>query len=97
MKKILIIGGMGPQASLLLHKRIIDRAAQTGARNGVDFPEITHLSLAIDDFIADPSTMEQAVSTIRQRLGYLWRGKLYTYRHSLQHRSFTAAKLARTA
>ncbi len=70
MKRIIIIGGMGPQASLELHKRIITRAAANGARNGSDFPHIVHLSLPIDDFIADTTKLapafEQIAKTLRQ-------------------------------
>ncbi len=71
-KNILIIGGMGPQASLLLHKRIIDKAAELGARNGVDFPMITHVSLPVDDFINNTEKMTEAIVTFRKGLGYLW-------------------------
>lgn len=53
MKRIIIIGGMGPQASLELHRRIIQRAVDNGAVNGSDFPHIVHFSLPVDDFIAD--------------------------------------------
>ena len=70
MKRIIIIGGMGPQASVELHKKIITRAAATGARNGSDFPHIVHLSLPIDDFIADTTKLapafEQIAKTLRQ-------------------------------
>jgi aspartate/glutamate racemase len=45
MERIIIIGGMGPQASIELHNRIITRAAANGARKGSDFPYVVHLSL----------------------------------------------------
>ena len=54
-ERIIIVGGMGPQASLELHRRIIARAAELGAHNGASFPEIIHLSLPIDDFISHES------------------------------------------
>jgi aspartate/glutamate racemase len=75
-KHIIIIGGMGPQASLSLHKRLIDKAAQLGARDGDEFPEITHLSLPIRDFISDPAAMPAALELIVSRLErlYLWPG-----------------------
>ncbi|CAN5374133.1 hypothetical protein BH09PAT4_BH09PAT4_06070 [soil metagenome] len=74
-KHIVIIGGMGPQASLSLHRRIIDRAAQLGARDGDEFPEISHLSLPVRDFISDPAAMPEALELItgRVRRLYLWR------------------------
>jgi len=78
-KEILIIGGMGPQASLLLHKRILDKAAELGAVNGSDFPTIAHLSLPIDDFINDKSKMKVALNEFKQGLGYLWQPKFHSY------------------
>lgn len=68
MKRILILGGMGPQASIELHKRIIDRACENGAQNGNDFPHIIHFSLPIDDFISDQSKIDKAFRHITQSL-----------------------------
>lgn len=50
--RIVIIGGMGPQASLELHRRIIAGAATAGARDNQDYPEILHASIPITDFIS---------------------------------------------
>ena len=82
-KQIVIIGGMGPQASIELHRRIIDRAARLGAHDGGDFPSITHLSLPIDDFISDESKTAQALCVIKTAMEhlYLWRG--YSHGYSL--------------
>ncbi len=71
-QRILIIGGMGPQASILLHKRIIDAACINGAKNGADFPHITHLSIPVDDFISDQTKLREAVGLIKSSLEYLW-------------------------
>ena len=71
-KNILIIGGMGPQASLLLHKEIIDASIKDGAVNGEDFPAITHVSIPVPDFISDKTATVKALATIRSQLGYLW-------------------------
>jgi len=89
--RITIIGGMGPQASLELHRRILARAADLGATNGGDFPEITHISLPIDDFISDSSKTVQAIDTIEaaMRRLYLWRQQFST---SMQYGSFTCAR-----
>jgi len=75
-KRITIIGGMGPQACLELHRRILTRAAELGAHNGGDFPEINHISLPIDDFISDARKTAQALDVIKAatRRLYLWRG-----------------------
>lgn len=54
--KIVIVGGMGPQASLYFHKLIIDNAAVNGAKDNADYPEIVHFSIPVQDFInADDS------------------------------------------
>lgn len=68
MKRIIIIGGMGPQASLELHRRIIERAAVNGAQNGKDFPHIVHFSLPVDDFIADARKKKAALALIIESL-----------------------------
>jgi hypothetical protein len=72
---------MGPQASVLLHKRIIDGAAQRGATNGEDFPEITHLSLPIADFISSSKTTDAALRRIVAALEqfYPWRKRHGSY------------------
>lgn len=71
MKRIIIIGGMGPQASLELHRRIINRAIELGAHDGSSFPYIVHLSLPIDDFISDTSTTTAALNLICANLRLL--------------------------
>ena len=83
MQKIItIIGGMGPQASLDLHRRLLDRAVLLGARSGDDFPEIRHLSLPIDDFINDKSKTDTALEVISRSMErfYLWRKRQFSYR-----------------
>ena len=89
--RITIIGGMGPQASLDLHHRLLERAVILGARSGGEFPEIRHLSLPIDDFISDQSKTSAALELISRSLErlYLWRSGQISY--SLQYGSFTCA------
>lgn len=65
---IIILGGMGPQASLELHRRLIVSAAKNGAVNGGEYPRITHLSLSVDDFISDQKQSDQALKTISKTL-----------------------------
>ena len=80
-KRIVIIGGMGPHASIELHRRIIQRANELGARNGDDFPEIAHVSLPIDDFIADDSKTAKALELITSALErlYCWQRRQSGY------------------
>lgn len=81
--RIIIIGGMGPQASIELHRRIIHRATELGARNGNDFPEIAHISLPIDDFIADKAKTKQALVQIQGALERLYPWRAGYCRHSM--------------
>lgn len=52
-KHILIIGGMGPQASVHAHKKLLE--AYQGDTVNSAYPRITHLSINVDDFISDPT------------------------------------------
>ena len=67
-QRIIIIGGMGPQASLKLHRRILRRVSANGARDGTDFPYIVHLSLPVPDFIANESRRSEALEIIINEL-----------------------------
>lgn len=76
-KHILIIGGMGPQASVELHKRILDVAIQRSARKGEDFPRITHLSLPIKEFRSDTAHVNRAFGQIKRAVsGFSLEGDL---------------------
>ncbi|MGH7237387.1 MAG: hypothetical protein ACREGF_02530, partial [Candidatus Saccharimonadales bacterium] len=87
-KRIIIIGGMGPQASLELHKRILDKASSSGATNGHDYPEIAHLSIPVRDFISGKDNLDVAFSRIASAMSrlYLWLRRSNTF--SLQHSAF---------
>ena len=90
MKRIVIIGGMGPQASIELHQRIIDGAISRGAENGGDFPNIMHLSIPVRDFI-DGTGIALAVSVIKQTLNglYLWSKRSHSA--GMQHGALVCA------
>lgn len=62
---IVILGGMGPQASLKLHEYLITRfvCANPGARPD-EFPGILHASLPVPDFIASHDRYEEAVEIV---------------------------------
>ena len=66
--RMIIIGGMGPQASLELHRRMIRQALANGAKDGADFPHIVHLSLPVPDFIANESRRSEALEIIINEL-----------------------------
>ena len=67
-QRIIIIGGMGPQASLELHRRFISRAVKNGAIDGTDFPLIVHASLPVPEFLSDESKKPAALQFIVQQL-----------------------------
>lgn len=67
-QRIIIIGDMGPQASLELHRRMIQQALADGAKDGTDFPHIVHLSLPVPDFIANESRRSEALEIIINEL-----------------------------
>lgn len=92
-KKILIIGGMGPQASLFLHKQIIEASVKDGAKHGYEYPEIVHLSLPVKDFISSTRYKNSALKLIRNRLECLWRLHFYKHNNCLQHCTFTNARV----
>lgn len=91
-KHIVIIGGMGPQASLELHKRILDEAASAGAKHAHEFPQISHLSVPFPDFISNPRRADAALNLLSEtaRWVYLW-GR-YSYSHGMQYSSHSAGE-----
>jgi len=60
---IVILGGMGPQASLRLHEMLINNNVDKDKQPD-EFPTILHLSLAIPDFIESQEATDEAVSII---------------------------------
>ena len=67
-RHIVIIGGIGPQSSLELHRRLIDRAAALGAREVSAYPRISHFSLPVHD-LTRPGTLEPDPAAIAALAG----------------------------
>lgn len=67
---IIILGGMGPQASLELHRLIISKASCYTTRPD-NYPPIIHASLAIPDFIENRQDVDKAISIIRSSYALL--------------------------
>lgn len=65
-KPIVIIGGMGPQASLRFHELLIEKSKQYHSGDGDEFPLIVHFSLPIEDFISDRSKMAAAADHLNK-------------------------------
>ena len=60
-KKIGIIGGVGPQSTNFIYKKIIEFSqAKYGAKNNDDFPYLIFESLPIPDFIGNKKNIEKA-------------------------------------
>lgn len=67
-KHILILGGMGPQASVYAHSLLLKAAAKNGAVDNEDYPRITHLSVNVKDFISSPAHRQEACDFLIQCL-----------------------------
>ena len=94
MKRIIIVGGMGPQASLQLHQELLHTAAANGAQEGDEFPHIVHLSLPVKDFISDQRFAAKALELIAGSLERLYPWQRRQHSHSVQHRSLAFAEVA---
>lgn len=62
---IIILGGMGPQASLRLHELLLKKSEQFHGPSPDEFPAILHASIPVPDFIASPDNYEAAVQLIQ--------------------------------
>jgi aspartate racemase len=63
---IVIIGGMGPQASLRFHDLLIEKSKQHHNGDGDQFPHIVHFSLPVVEFLGDQEKMEQAIRQLNR-------------------------------
>lgn len=61
-----IIGGMGPQASVKLHQLIVEGCSrQLNIKLCHEFPQITHISLPVKDFISDPDLRFESIPMLK--------------------------------
>lgn len=69
---IVILGGMGPEASAKMLQVLVDMAAEEfGAKDGADFPEIILFSLPVPDFISDKRKIGIARSILEDKVKLL--------------------------
>ena len=69
---IVILGGMGPQASARLVEMLIEMSTKDfGAKNGDDFPEIILDSVPVSDFISKPENIKHALEIFKERIKLL--------------------------
>jgi aspartate racemase len=62
---IVIIGGMGPQASVRFHQLLLEKSGRYHGGDGDAYPFIAHFSLAVKDFISDDGARTAAIETLR--------------------------------
>lgn len=68
-KAIGILGGMGPGASVYMHRLLVELAAKKfGARDGDEFPEIIHDSIPISDFVSSEKKQRKALVMLSERV-----------------------------
>lgn len=70
-KRIVIIGGMGPQASHAFHGKLLSASRQLHDGEPENFPNITHLSLQIPEFFGSSDNEDAAVEIINRHLDAL--------------------------
>jgi len=63
-KPIIILGGMGPQASVRLHELLLRKSSAYHDGDGDDYPYIVHFSLPLPDFINDESRKQEVVAAL---------------------------------
>jgi len=64
MKKIGILGGMGPQASIRFYSMLIDIAIKQGAAHNADFPYILLANIPVPDLIGDQVDQDVAIDMV---------------------------------
>lgn len=61
MKKIGLLGGVGPQATAFIYQQVIVSAqSHHGAKNNNDYPDIVIASVPVPDFISSKEHLEEA-------------------------------------
>lgn len=70
-KPIVILGGMGPQASSKLYRTLIDKAScQYGVTENEDYPHIIVQSLPVPDFISSRKYQNEAILRMQQAVKF---------------------------
>ncbi len=66
MRNIVILGGMGPQASVHLHDAILKVSRQHHSGAPDEYPSIVHISMRIPDFISNKSNESDAIDIVNK-------------------------------
>jgi len=76
IRKIGIIGGVGPQATYYIYKKIIALSQKKyGAKNNEDYPEIIIHSLPIPDFISNEEKITKSLEMLKSSVKLLTKNK----------------------
>lgn len=70
-RPLVIIGGMGPQASVRFHQLLLTASEPYHSGAGDEYPAIVHFSLPVRDFISDTSHQSAAVQQLKELTPYL--------------------------
>lgn len=68
-KAIVVLGGMGPEASVYMYKLLIEKSiSEFGAKHNDEFPEIILYSIPVPDFISSNSKRDEALRMLKERV-----------------------------
>jgi len=68
-KAIGILGGMGPEASVYMYRRLIELSVEKfGVKNNDEFPEIILQSIPVPDFISRMKEKQKALEMLEERV-----------------------------
>ncbi len=62
---LVILGGMGPQASVKLHQLLLEGSVAHHSGSPDEYPAIRHLSIPVPDFISSPKEYVKALGLIK--------------------------------
>lgn len=66
---IVILGGMGPEASAYMYRMLIDLSIKYfGAKNNDDFPDIVLFSVPVPDFISNSKNLQKALGMLQDKI-----------------------------
>jgi aspartate racemase len=68
MRNIVILGGMGPQASVHLHDAILKVSRQHHSGAPDEYPSIVHISMKIPDFIGNKNNESVAIDIVNKAM-----------------------------
>lgn len=87
-KTIGLLGGMGPEASGYMYKKLIEMSVSDfGAKNNDQFPEIILCSVPVPDFISDYKNKQKALNMLKESVLDLNKCHVFQSLDCMQHGS----------